>query len=272
MILKKAYEHSVEYLRRCNADEAEFKALCLVCHIDTIKNSDFHMHLNDEIDEKKMSSLLHKLKQGEPLQYVLGKWDFYESEFFVGRGVLIPRPETEEIVELAIKECFKYSAPVIYDLCAGSGCIGLSVAKKIHNAEVYLVEKSEEAMFYLNKNAKGIENAKVIHDDINNDIELPYADIIISNPPYIRSNDIKALQKEVLYEPLSALDGGYDGLDFYRIINDKWSVRLKSGGTLILEIGNDQGKSVSELLTYFKTIQVIKDIYGNNRIIKAIRP
>lgn len=182
---------------------------------------------------------------------------------------MIPRPETEELVDYAIRYIQTLSAPVIFDLCAGSGCIGLSIAKACPDSIVYLIEKSPDAVFYLMKNAQGIQNAKVICGDIADDFDLPCADVIISNPPYIKSADIPNLQKEVLEEPVMALDGGKDGLDFYRIINDNWSVKLKNSGRLFLEIGESQGNDIHSVLTEFKNIEVIKDMYNNERMVVA---
>lgn len=269
MNLKEAYSYSVRFLERNGADEADFKALCLVCHLAGIRNSEYNAHINDDIIMNRLAQSLWRLKCGEPLQYILGRWDFYESEFYVGKGVLIPRSETEELVEEAVKCAVNYENPVIYDLCAGSGCIGISLAKAVINSRVYCIEKSSEAFEYLAKNAKNSGNVTIINDDINNDIALPIADIIISNPPYIKSADICNLQSEVRFEPEAALDGGDDGLDFYRIINDKWSHKLKKNGTLLLEIGNEQGEDIKKVLSNFNNITVKKDIYKNDRIVIA---
>ncbi|MCM1286369.1 MAG: peptide chain release factor N(5)-glutamine methyltransferase [Acetobacter sp.] len=269
MTLKQSYSYSVNFLELNGVDEADFKAFCLVCHLAGIKNSEYEFHKDDEIILGRLAEKLWKLKCGEPLQYVIGKWDFYESEFYVGKGVLIPRPETEELVDLAVRYVKKLDRCVVYDLCAGSGCIGLSIAKACPNAEVYLIEKSSDAFFYLEKNAKNISNAHIICDDINNTDNVLMADIIISNPPYIKTDVVPTLQKEVLNEPVMALDGGEDGLDFYRIINEKWSSLLKKNGVLFLEIGDDQGEAVVNVLSNFDDISVIKDLSGNDRIVKA---
>lgn len=271
MTLKEAYNYGTYFLSCNGIDEAEFKSLCLVCHLAGIRNNQFEQHIQDEIIMKRFADLLWRVKSGEPLQYVIGKWDFYESEFFVGKGVLIPRPETEELVELAVKHIKTLGNCVVYDLCAGSGAIGVSIAKACPNATVYLIEKSADAMFYLLKNADGVENAKVICGDIANDFDLPLADVIISNPPYIQSNEIKSLQSEVQYEPSMALDGGADGLDFYRIINNKWAHKLLPEGMLFLEIGNNQGESILTVLGNYKNIKVLKDMYGNDRMVAAER-
>ena len=266
--LKTALESITNAFKEQEIDEAEFKALCIVCDAAGIKNSEFRLYSDREIDEKALSQSVTKIMSGEPLQYVLGKWDFYESEFFVGEGVLIPRPETEELVETALECAKQFENPVIYDLCSGSGCIGLSVAKKLSSSIVYCVEKSEEAFNYLQKNSQGITNARLILADINFVPDIPKADIIISNPPYIKSGDIKGLQKELSFEPLMALDGGEVGLDFYRIIKDKYISRLNENGIILLEIGSEQAGDIKSL---FGSVEIIKDIYGNDRIAKIIK-
>ncbi len=268
MTLKEAYDYGVYFLSANGIDEAEFKSLCLVCHIDGIKNSEFELHKNDEIIMKRFADLLWQVKSGEPLQYVLGKWDFYESEFYVGRGVLIPRPETEELTELAIKLAEEKNKPVVIDLCSGSGCIGISIAKAVPYSKVYLVEKSKAAFEYLLKNAKGTENVNSLNIDIFTLPEIEKADIIVSNPPYIKSNEIELLQREVQKEPKEALDGGADGLDFYRFIAENYKAYLKDNGCLLFEIGESQGAAVAEILENngYKNIEIKNDIYGNARI------
>ncbi|MDY5242473.1 MAG: peptide chain release factor N(5)-glutamine methyltransferase [Eubacterium sp.] len=269
MNVKEAYDYSFSFLKANGVDEAENKALNAVCCIAGIKLGEYQSHKDDFVNMKRLADFLWRLKTGEPLQYVIGKWDFYESEFFVGEGVLIPRPETEELTELVIDYAKSLEKPVIFDLCSGSGCIGISVAKKLSNAFVYCIEKSKDAYKYLKRNAKDVANVKCILGDINNEFDLPSADIIVSNPPYIKSGDMKTLQKEVKKEPSMALDGGEDGLDFYRIINDKWKKYLKDNGRLFLEIGEDEGESIKDALSAFSNITVKKDLSGNDRMVVA---
>ena len=274
MILSEAYNYGVYFLSANGVDEADFKSLCLCCHCAGIKNNEYEIHKNDDlIVMKKFADMLWQVKSGEPLQYVIGKWDFYESEFYVGKGVLIPRPETEELTELVIKNAKSFDNPVVIDLCSGSGCIGISIAKAVNNSTVYCIEKSEDAIFYLKKNAEHSPNVKVINADVEFPPVLPEADIIVSNPPYIKSSDIGSLQNEVRKEPAMALDGGEDGLDFYLIIAEKWYSCLKGSGMLFFEIGEDQGNDVYKILENqgFKEIEVLKDIYGNNRMVKAVK-
>lgn len=269
MTVKEGYDYAKLFLQGNGVDEYEFKALCVVCHLAGISNGQHHAHADDEIITSRLADMLWKLKSGEPLQYVLGKWDFYESTFYVGDGVLIPRPETEELVDLAIEYAGNYIKPIIYDLCSGSGCIGISVAKRIPQSLVYCVEKSKDAIHYLKKNIADTNNAFCVEGDVSNQIDLPTADIIISNPPYIKSSDIDSLQDEVKREPAMALDGGNDGLDFYRIINDIWYDKLADNGVLLLEIGNDQGTEIIDVLSNFSEISVKKDMYGNDRMVIA---
>lgn len=268
MTLKQAYDYGVYFLSANGVDEAEFKSLCLVCHLDGIKNSEFEFHKNDEIIMKKFADLLWRVKSGEPLQYVIGKWDFYESEFFVGEGVLIPRPETEELTDLAVKFARKIENPVVIDLCSGSGCIGISIAKKVKTSTVYLVEKSEKAFAYLLKNANDVPNVNSLNKDIFALPQIEKADIIVSNPPYINSGDIDLLQKEVQREPRTALDGGADGLDFYRFIAENYKDYLKPDGVLLFEIGETQADAVADILKSngYSDIEIKKDIYGNARM------
>lgn len=273
MTLKDAYNYCVYFLSANGVDEAQFKALCLVCSVADIKNSEYETHKETTVMLKPIADALWRLKSGEPLQYVLGKWDFYESEFYVGKGVLIPRPETEELVDLAVCSAKQMRSPLVYDLCSGSGCIGISIAKAVPAADVFCVEKSADAMTYLLKNADGVHNAHPVLGDVLNvdsfsQIAENSVDMIVSNPPYIRSSEISALQREVQFEPKEALDGGESGLDFYRYIIKSWKRFLKPGGKLLFEIGNEQGSAVKSLLSDsgYNHIQIQNDLYGNPRI------
>jgi len=272
MNLKEAYDYGVYFLSANGVDEPDFKSLCLVCHCAGIKNNEFRIHKNDGIIMKRFADLLWRVKNGEPLQYVLGKWDFYESEFFVGKGVLIPRPETEELTELVINHAKRFEKPVVIDLCSGSGCIGISVAKAVTNAEVFCVEKSADAYAYLLKNAENIVNVTTVNEDICDLPKLPDADIIVSNPPYIQTSELEKLQKEVRREPIMALDGGEDGLGFYRVISSGWKQRLKPDGYLFLEIGENQGGEVLKILEKdgWQDAVILKDMYNNCRMVKAV--
>lgn len=212
------------------------------------------MMTKDEPAEPEYSELFFsKIREriaGRPLQYIIGRWDFYGREFFVGEGVLIPRPETEQLVELALDYIAEINNPCVLDLCAGTGCIGLTVAKERPDSEVCLVEKYEGAFEYLKKNAQklGAGNAALIQGDIFNIEEMPEKrfDLIVSNPPYIPASEIQTLSREVKNEPHTALDGGSDGLKYYYAIRD--ISRRYGGCAVIVECGDGQADSVCRIL------------------------
>lgn len=269
MTLLQAYQKLSVQLNNNGIEEADFKALCLACDAAGVPNSAFRMHRQDEVDEVLIAHYGRRICGGEPLQYILGRWDFYESEFAVGSGVLIPRPETEELVELALQTLDGDSSPVIADLCAGTGCIGISLAKKLPEATVFCVEKSKAAFTYLVKNVQGVPNVHALLADIADVPLMPKVDVIIANPPYIKTAELPKLQREVQREPSMALDGGADGLDFYRIINDVWASRLNDDGWLLLEIGEDQAETIKDVLSRFTEVEVLDDMYGNPRMVRA---
>ena len=212
-------------------------------------------HSDDETDSVKSDEYMKKISEranGIPVQYVIGSWDFYGETFRVGEGVLIPRPETEILVDYALDYLKGKENPVVFDLCSGTGCIGLSVAKLRPDAKVYLLEKSDDALKYLVENKENLmcNNAEIIHGDIFSGFSsfgLPNPDLILSNPPYIETDEIPVLQSEVLIEPSMALDGGKDGLDFYRAIADLWL--RDCGCSIAVECGERQADSIKNLFS-----------------------
>lgn len=221
-----------------------------------------------------LKECISKRKERFPIQYILGKRNFYDFDFIVGDGVLIPRPETEMLVDEAVEYVkgngVKY--PVIFDLCSGSGCVGISIAKLLPEARVYLFEKSEVALEFIRKNIalNNAENVTVIEYDIFNGIpqSVPCPDVIVSNPPYIPSEDILLLDEEVKKEPVMALDGGIDGLDFYRCICDRWLSNADKSLFFALEFGIYQGEDVLKifgLVSY--NAKILKDFNGIDRVI-----
>lgn len=211
--------------------------------------------------------LANKRISGEPLQYLLGAWEFYGLPFCVGEGVLIPRADTERLVDIAL-EIIGDKRIKVADLCAGSGAVAVAVAKN-SKAEVAAIEKSDIAFCYLERNVKLNGAAvKCIKGDIFDEYDEKY-DLILSNPPYIPTSVIDGLSEEVKKEPKMALDGGEDGLIFYKHITSAWKRALNEGGTLAVEIGYDQAESVSALFKEngFTEIKVYKDFSGNDRVI-----
>jgi len=204
---------------------------------------------------RQVEEFTSRILSGEPLAYVLGEWDFYGLTLQVNSSVLIPRDDTCAVTELAI-QCAKQlpATPRILDLCTGSGCIGLAVAKNVPNARVTLADLSKDALVVARKNATAnglLSRVSCVTADatIEPDRFLGKFDIIVSNPPYITSREMEELPHSVkAFEPHMALHGGIDGLDFYRAIAEKYSNALKPGGYLCFEFGMGQGDAVCQIL------------------------
>lgn len=272
MTIKELFEYCKSQLDFC--DSPDFEALCIFEDFFNISKSQIVINnivANDE-QINTVNSLIERRKKGEPLQYILGKWEFYDMSFYVGNGVLIPRPETEILVDFALEKIKDVESPIIYDLCAGTGCIGLTIAKHRKDAKVFLIEKEDKAIEYLEKNKAEyhLDNAVIIKGDIFElDLStLIKANILLSNPPYIPMCEIEELQKEVHFEPITALDGGADGLDFYRCIADEWTSVIKKGGYLALECGDGQSEEIIDLFFgKYTEKQVIYDFNNIDRIV-----
>ncbi len=272
MNAKELYYKSVDELSF--TDDAKFEALCMfetILNIDKTALVTKDLIISDD-DIRQINNAISRRKKSEPLQYILGSWDFYDMTFFVGKGVLIPRPETEMLVDFALEKIKDIESPVIYDLCAGTGCIGLTIANHRKDAKVYLFEKEKEAFYYLKKNKEKYEldNAIIINTDIfNYDLsDSPMCDILLSNPPYIKSNEINILQKEVLFEPISALDGGDDGLIFYNVIYDRWLSQVKKNGFLAFECGEGQSQLIRDV--FAKKISSSDILFDFNNIDRIV--
>ena len=218
----------------------------------------------------KINALAKERESGRPLWYVLGTCDFYGYEFKVDERALIPRPETEELVETAIG--LLTADDCVLDLCTGSGCIAISVKLKT-NASVTASDVSEDALSLARENAAALKaDINFIKSDLFENIDGKFS-MIITNPPYIKSEDIERLQTEVKdFEPKIALDGGEDGLDFYRKIATQSKPRLFDGGVVLAEIGAEQGEAVKNLFEENGfTAKVFKDISGNDRVVAAVK-
>lgn len=221
-------------------------------------------------DKRRIDRLFKKRKKGVPLQYLLGEWEFYSLPFKVGQGVLIPRGDTELLVDLALDELEHIKGATVFDLCAGSGAIGIALQKNDPSALVTLVEKSKKAFKYLTQNA-ALNNSpvKFIRANIFKWRPKHRADMVICNPPYITKNEMKSLQKEVKNEPRLALFGGNDGLKYYKFLTQNAGRFLKSGGKMLVEIGAAQADDVLNLFKAngFEDVKVFKDINQNDRVV-----
>lgn len=281
MTYRELYKTSVLTFENNKIEDAKFEVRVLIQSCFGLSYTDYIMHARDAVDGGKLplfNEILNKRLQRIPLQYLIGEWDFLGRTFKVGEGVLIPRPETELLVEEIICFCKKnnITSPKIFDLCSGSGCIGLSLAKEIQNSEVWCVEISSEAFKYLNENKKllSAENVDCINGDILTGFEsfgLPKPDIIVSNPPYICSSDIPGLQEEVQFEPKTALDGGDDGCIFYRALAEKWLPYLNGSGGMFIECGEGQAHMISTLFSIenIKETRIIRDFNEIERMVCA---
>ena len=226
-------------------------------------------------DEKQLAlfdSYIEKRANGIPVAYILGKKEFMGLSFSLNEDTLIPRPDTECLVEKIIEKN-TFSAPRILDLCTGSGCIGISLVHFIKNANCDLTDISANALKKAEENA-ALNNVKdrteaFLLDVLSDEIKGGY-DIIVSNPPYIESAVVPTLEVS-RFEPSRALDGGKDGLDFYKAIIKKAYDALKKGGMLALEIGYDQGECVKNLCDDFTSVELFKDYGNNDRVIIAIK-
>jgi release factor glutamine methyltransferase len=290
----------------CGIEAAAKEAELLVTHGLNMKTAEMYRD-NPEISyeqEKRLKELCKRRMAREPLQYVLGYVEFLHLYLKVGKGVLIPRPETELMAEHAIKilkirnQKSETCLPVgkvrnpengrrftdhgqrttVLDLCTGSGCLALALAREFPDADVLGIDISRASIDIAKDNAliNGIENVSFLAGDLFEPLKrkkpVPMYDFIISNPPYIKTDDISNLQPEISrWEPVAALDGGKDGLDFYRCIIPLSPNFLKRNGTVMLELGDGQSDAVTAMFkeTGFEEIRTINDVAGIKRIVQA---
>ncbi len=264
----------VEQFERVGINRPVFEAVQILGEVLKSDSKQLPMKYQSEVSEKEYAAVCEFAKkrcEGYPLQYLLGSWEFYGERFEVGEGVLIPRPETELLVDIALR---RGEIENVADICSGSGCLAVTLSKRISGC-AYAVELSREAEKYLRRNIEinGCKNVQVIMADaLSFDGELPSLDVIVCNPPYLTGAEMKVLQKEVEFEPSMALYGGEDGLEFYRIIPKVWKKYLKDGGELIFEIGCSQGDAVAKILKEngFRDVEVHKDFAGNDRVVRGV--
>lgn len=252
-------------------EDGNIKARILLEYILKLSREKIVSNPNIEVSDNNVEFYLNKIndiKNGMPIQYITNKQEFMKLNFYVDKNVLIPQPDTEILVEKAIEICNNHGNDIkILDLCTGSGAIGISIAINIKNAKVYATDIKNTVIDIAKQNAKqnNVDNIEFIVSDMFENIQEKDFDIIVSNPPYIETDVIKTLPTEVRNEPIIALDGGKDGLKFYKIILSEYKKYLKKDGYLLLEIGYNQAKSVGELINL--NYSIIEDLAGNDRVI-----
>ncbi len=269
-MLKDTYLKLREILAQADIESPEYESRLIIENVTGMSRASQIANAEAEIkDEEKMLQMAQKRAKHIPLQYILGSWSFMGFELKVGEGVLIPRDDTEVLVNLCLEYLKDIPNPKAIDLCAGSGAISLALSK-LGNADVTAVELSDKAYNFLLENIKNTD-IKPFKGDVlecyNSFAE--YYNLIASNPPYIKTGELKTLQTEVGYEPKMALDGGADGLDFYRAIIKNWTPRLKKGGAMAFELGEGQAAPVAEMLEQYgyKSIKTALDLGGTERAI-----
>ncbi|MBR1864319.1 MAG: peptide chain release factor N(5)-glutamine methyltransferase [Ruminococcus sp.] len=245
------------------------------------RGPEFLEHLKEEPavgEEKRFNELLEERLRGRPLQYILGEWEFYGIRIKVGEGVLIPRQDTEMMVEICESRLKGRRDLRVIDLCAGSGCIALAMEKRLSCQKIAAVEKSPKALSFLRENIS-LHGSSV--DPVEGDVLDPGtvgrlfdADLILCNPPYLTSMDMEHLQTEVGFEPEEALFGGEDGLDFYRGITRLWKERLLPGGMMLYEIGKGQEDDVMAVMIQhgLQNVRCLKDHNGIYRNVIGVKP
>ena len=270
-----AYNKTKKELQKIGIEDFMFEAKQIIKHITGYSNAEILSRYNTRLTEFQQNNLTAILKQRAiryPLQYILCSWGFYGREYSVGPGVLIPRADTETLIDTA-KELIKdKKSPKIIDLCTGSGCIGITLALERKDAEVDLLEKYPEAMRYAYKNIvdNGAENVLLFEGDVlKGDKSEEKYDLIVSNPPYISDSEMEIISPEVHFEPETALRGGADGLDFYRAIIENYTKSLNDGGSIAFEVGIGQAESVAALLrdAGFVKVSTAKDLNGTDRVV-----
>ena len=276
------YLDTRQRLREAGVEGAQLEARELLCHAAGKNREQFYrdmaLYAPDPVEEK-LAALVERRLAGEPVAYLIGEWEFYGLTLEVTPDVLIPRMDTEVLAERAIllARAAGEGARVL-DLCAGSGCVGLAVAANVPTCRVVLADVSEAALKICKGNVRRNElNARVtcVQADAlqKPDAALWDFDVIACNPPYIPTGDLAGLDVSVRdYEPRSALDGGADGLDFYRAIAAQWGSALRLGGSLLFEVGINQAMDVAALLerSGFEDIQSTQDTQGIPRVVEGV--
>lgn len=277
MTLSELYRKARSDFLNAEIDSPQYDAMCLIEHFFGVNRAELVVKGDKspkaEIEAEFLTAV-EKRSSGYPLQYILGEWTFMDIPLFVGEGVLIPRDDTEILVREAIKRVRGVENPKIIDLCSGTGAVAIALAKAYPKAEILAVELSDKAFSYLKENIKrnACENIKAIKGDVfrlYEEFSDSGFDAVLSNPPYIKTDIIATLAKEVQHEPKLALDGGKDGMIFYNSIIENWKGKVKRNGFIGVEIGEDLTNEIVKLFkeNNFEDVYVLKDMAGLDRAV-----
>ncbi len=268
------------HFEKQQVDAPRLTAELLLGHVLKLPRVKLYMDLDRPLSKDELGTfraLIQRRVAGEPTQYLVGHKEFYGRRFAVDSRVLIPRSETELLVEAVLQRLPKDAPARVLDLCTGSGCIAISIAAERPQASVWASDISPGALEVARANALSLGvDGRVTFFEGNLTAPLPldaHFDVIVSNPPYISRGELPKLQREVQAEPVLALDGGPDGLDLVRQVIDEAVPRLKPGASLALEIGDDQGAAVKQLLSRedLRDARIEKDLAGLDRLALAVR-
>ncbi len=277
MTIFEAYNSVKKKLQAAGIEDYVFEAKQIIKHITGLSSVQILSSYNNKLSlfqENNLTALLRQREIRYPLQYIFGEWDFYGRPFYVGPGVLVPRADTETLVEVALEYLKDKQNPEILDLCAGSGCIGITLAKERADSKVLMLEKFDEAIRYAERNIErnSADNAEIKKGDITlSALSDGKYDIIVSNPPYIPENEMEEISPETKFEPETALLAEDNGMQFYKAIIENYKKSLKEGGMLAFEVGINQSERVADLLKAqgFKNVNVKKDLNSVERVVFA---
>ena len=279
MTVCEAVRDAVQCLGEAGVETPQADAEWLLAALLSCSRSGIILHTETELtteQKDRLAGQLERRARREPLQHILGTANFLGYEFQVGSEVLIPRPETEGLVELALQFLSSHPCPVVLDLGTGSGCIAVTLAKRCPGVKVIASDVSESALNLAKLNAETLDAIEQVKfreaDGLAALAEGEQVDLIVSNPPYIPSGDIAGLQPEVRhYDPHLALDGGEDGLQFHRLLAAEGQSRLKPGGKLMAEFGDGQESAIEGLFAQaaWASVEITNDLTGRCRIVIA---
>jgi len=270
----------VDYFENKSLENPRLEIEIFLQHILDCNKIDLYINFENKVSAPDLNTLKGYIKrrlENEPSQYIVGKSNFYGRNFYVDNNVLIPRPETEILINACIEFLSMKDNPEIIDIGTGSGCIGITLAKEIPSSNVIAIDFSEKALAVADKNAKNMEikNIDFVKSDfLKQSIDLR-ADLLVSNPPYISKTEISTLMADVKeYEPSEALTDNLDGLEFYRVFSKKFDPMIKIDGALIVEVGKDKhplkAKKIFEKSGHMN-IEMINDYNGDIRVLKVMK-